>query len=1237
MKPEIKATLRRVFSIKAVAWAALGILALHSGAARASIAYGSINNFDTVNDTGSVCHGFEIELDDIHSTDITYTYDYNHYGAPNITEDNTDPAHPKVFVRYASAKNIDGSWAAFTAIPSAPIAPTMGHQFTNPSVNFGGEHFGVGYRANPSNIVYNWLVDNGSGVLVHGGAVSITTPVFAYSPAAAGVPAQLQAAIVPPPPPAPPVIVYEFGHPSWVKEIRTTTHNNSEVKLRDLVSDDPANPPVKSWRNGEPDEVEMEWQLMQTDSGQVNGGANGGLQGAAEKLNHGDEVITRRYEFYEYTGPIDPETHEALAGSVGTDGIHGIGTALVGGVSVDLTTVAVVGKYLGAQMSAADAMAPVGLIDHLPDGEINTPYTDRTVVIAGNNPFVATTSGALPDGLSFDTVTGIVSGTPTVSGTFSFTVNATAGTDPAVTKSYTLNIAAAGAVLPPHSLVDTGISPVSSGTTTGDGSYDNGSNITVTAAPSAGYAFLNWTDNGAVVSQSPSYTFTTDVNRTLTANFIAGGFVLNVTAAGGTVTKSPDQAAYATGTVVTLTATADGFHNFTGWSGDASGATNPLQVTMGADKAIAANFAGAYALNITAVGGAVTKSPDQAAYAAGTVVTLTPTAAAGNLFDGWSGDAAGHTNPLQVTMSADKNITAAFPLYVPLTVTPGAGPNGTISPNTPQIVNSGDGISFTAAPALGGYGVDQWTLNGVSVQSGGTSFTLANVTASQSVNVTFKKAVPVLDVFAPGPWTPGAAVTDLITAQNNPTKFTVTGLPPGVVLNASTGQLGGRPIVAISAATTYPLVITATNATGVSAPLKVNVVVQPLPAPLVGAFNGLVDRDAGLGGGLGGTINVVTTLTGSYTGKLTLGALIYPFTGGSLSAAVGANATSTLVIKRSKPLPPLTLAFSIDKTTGELSGTVTDGVIATAVNLGAWKASVPAAKIATTYTTALKLDPALAGTATTAGNVIYPQGEGFGTLSITSTGAVTWAGQMADGSIATESTTVGPNGEVPLHFTFFTGTGAAHGWVTATADSVSAPTNGGHALLDGTLDWNKNVQPSANPTRIYKNGFPLHQLTAIGGEYVKPGAGQFVIGLLDNSGGNNARFVFSEGGLSGPAPIVGAVGAADLNKAFRIAAATAAVTLPRGTLNPATLTLNVNPKNGAFSGGFVLKGDPDPTKPAGTVARSARFFGLLVPRLGVQQGVGWFLLGELPSAGPPKTTPGTSPVLSGQVLIEAGP
>ena len=36
-------------------------------------AWGSINNFDCVNETGQECHGFEIDLEDCRSTDISST------------------------------------------------------------------------------------------------------------------------------------------------------------------------------------------------------------------------------------------------------------------------------------------------------------------------------------------------------------------------------------------------------------------------------------------------------------------------------------------------------------------------------------------------------------------------------------------------------------------------------------------------------------------------------------------------------------------------------------------------------------------------------------------------------------------------------------------------------------------------------------------------------------------------------------------------------------------------------------------------------------------------------------------------------------------------------------------------------------------------------------------------------------------------------------------------------------
>ncbi len=491
---------------------ALCLLTLGTGAAPASVAYGTINNFDTVNDTGGQCHGFEIEIEDIHSLDITYTYNWNHYGTPKIVEDNTNLLHPKVRVRYESAKNTNGTWAAYTAVPSGPIAPTQGHQFTNPSLNFGGEHFGVGYRGTPTNITYHWLIDGGAGVLVLGPAVNIATPTFAYVPAGAVVPAQVQAAIVPPSPPVPDPL--EFGAASWVKEIRTTIHNNNEVKLRNLISKDPDYPDLKDWRNGEPDEVEVEWQILQIDHNASNGAANGELKGAPENLPNGDEVITRRYEFYKYVGPFDLQTGEALVQSVGLDGIHG-------GTNTIYTNTVVVGTYLGAQMSAFEVDAPLGLIEHLPDGKINTPYAARTVVISATTNFVATTSGALPAGMTFDVVAGVVSGTPTASGVFTFQVQVSVSNNLVLTKTYPFTIAAAGGVLPPHSSVDTSGSPLNGGTTTGDGVYTNGTSVTVVATPHPGFGFVNWTENGTVVSGSASFQFTNDVNRSLVANFIA--------------------------------------------------------------------------------------------------------------------------------------------------------------------------------------------------------------------------------------------------------------------------------------------------------------------------------------------------------------------------------------------------------------------------------------------------------------------------------------------------------------------------------------------------------------------------------------------------------------------------------------------------------------------------------------------------------------------------------------------
>jgi len=61
--------------------------------------------------------------------------------------------------------------------------------------------------------------------------------------------------------------------------------------------------------------------------------------------------------------------------------------------------------------------------------------------------------------------------------------------------------------------------PTNAGTVTGAGTYNYGTSCTVTATPILRYEFVNWTENGTVVSTEQSYTFTVTANRNLVANF----------------------------------------------------------------------------------------------------------------------------------------------------------------------------------------------------------------------------------------------------------------------------------------------------------------------------------------------------------------------------------------------------------------------------------------------------------------------------------------------------------------------------------------------------------------------------------------------------------------------------------------------------------------------------------------------------------------------------------------------
>ena len=112
--------------------------------------------------------------------------------------------------------------------------------------------------------------------------------------------------------------------------------------------------------------------------------------------------------------------------------------------------------------------------------------------------------------------------------------------------------------------------PALGGSTSGGGTYNFGSSVTVIASPAVGYVFTNWTEGVIVASTNASYTFTITGNRTLVANF---GLGLAPGAADLGLAKTYGLAAYS---AITNVPTSNSIIN-----GDASIQINPISSMTG--------------------------------------------------------------------------------------------------------------------------------------------------------------------------------------------------------------------------------------------------------------------------------------------------------------------------------------------------------------------------------------------------------------------------------------------------------------------------------------------------------------------------------------------------------------------------------------------------------------------------------------------------------------------------------
>ena len=202
-----------------------------------------------------------------------------------------------------------------------------------------------------------------------------------------------------------------------------------------------------------------------------------------------------------------------------------------------------------------------------------------------------------------------------------------------------------------------------------DGTFKNGTTVTLNATPNNEYVFTGW--SGDAIGNNTSVQVTVDDNKSVVANFRLVQYELTTSVNGqGSITETiinTGKTDYDSGTKVRLEAVPAQGYYFKEWSGDLQGDTNPADLIINSVKNVTATFEKlSYELRIQTVGeGTVTeeiistgKSTD---YLYGTTVRLTATPEEGSDFYGWEDEEVLSTdNPFDITISEPKFIKAFF-------------------------------------------------------------------------------------------------------------------------------------------------------------------------------------------------------------------------------------------------------------------------------------------------------------------------------------------------------------------------------------------------------------------------------------------------------------------------------------------------------------------------------------------------------------------------------------------------
>lgn len=250
--------------------------------------------------------------------------------------------------------------------------------------------------------------------------------------------------------------------------------------------------------------------------------------------------------------------------------------------------------------------------------------------------------------------------------------------------------------------------PTSGGMVSGAGNYDSGATATVTATPSSGYVFTNWTEDGSVMSSSTSYCFTATGNTTLVANFsllplvtLAGSNPLSIEASSSVAYSDPGATAVdSNGNAITpsiiantVVANQPGSYIVTWSATDASGLTGTATRTI---------------IVVAAVPPSITVPADRtttATMAAGALVSFTTSAldVLGNAVPTINSPASGSAFPRGITpVTVTATDAAGNSSSETFTVTVTAPPIGATETIPPKIEFAGNNVQLTVQPSVPG-------------------------------------------------------------------------------------------------------------------------------------------------------------------------------------------------------------------------------------------------------------------------------------------------------------------------------------------------------------------------------------------------------------------------------------------------------------------------------------------------------------------------------------------------------